>query len=74
MCVCIFIIALLVLCSISRVLVHLRVPIRCISNFLTSVIIIVHYAAVLPSIGIGSLFAREAEGRSNTTAGEKVMP
>lgn len=27
---------------------------------------------VLPSIGIGALSAREAEGRTNTSAGEKV--
>lgn len=27
---------------------------------------------VLPSIGTGALSAREAEGRTNTSAGEKV--
>lgn len=42
--------------------------------FLTSVSIIVHCAAALPSTGIGSLSAREAEGRSNISAGDKVMP
>jgi len=29
-------------------------------------------APVLPSIGIGALSAREAEGRTNISAGEKV--
>ena len=28
--------------------------------------------AVLPSVGIGSLSAREAEGRSNISTGDKV--
>lgn len=28
--------------------------------------------AVLPSVGIGSLSAREAEGRTNVSAGDKV--
>jgi hypothetical protein len=28
--------------------------------------------AVLPSLGIGSLSAREAEGRANITTGDKV--
>lgn len=47
----------------------------CISSiFFTSVNVIVHYAAVLPSTGIGSLSAREAEGRSNISVGEKVIP
>ncbi|XP_047956910.1 protein transport protein Sec24-like At4g32640 [Salvia hispanica] len=29
------------------------------------------FQSILPSIGIGSLFARDAEGKSNTSAGEK---
>lgn len=53
---------ILLLCSISSIF------------FFTSVNVIVHYAAVLPSTGIGSLSAREAEGRSNISAGEKVIP
>jgi hypothetical protein len=28
--------------------------------------------SVLPSVGVGALSAREAEGRSNISAGEKV--
>ena len=31
------------------------------------------FSAVLPSTGIGSLSAREAEGRTNISAGEKVL-
>lgn len=31
------------------------------------------FSAVLPSVGIGALSAREAEGRSNISAGEKVI-
>jgi len=30
-------------------------------------------SSVLPSIGIGALSAREAEGRTNISAGEKVF-
>lgn len=37
-------------------------------------VLIIFDIAVLPSIGIGSLSAREAEGRSNmSAAGEKVL-
>lgn len=39
----------------------------------TSVDVIVYDVTVLPSTGIGSLSAREAEGRSNISAGEKVI-
>lgn len=34
---------------------------------------VIHFVAVLPSVGIGALSAREAEGRINTSAGEKVF-
>lgn len=34
--------------------------------------IVLCLCAVLPSTGIGSLSAREAEGRTNISAGEKV--
>jgi len=30
------------------------------------------YISVLPSVGIAALSAREAEGRTNISAGEKV--
>lgn len=40
--------------------------------FITSDCVMVACFSVLPSIGIGGLSAREAEGRTNIIAGEKV--
>lgn len=37
-----------------------------------AVILMIYGVTVLPSIGIGSLLSREAEGRMNVAAGEKV--
>lgn len=51
-----------------------KLPIRkVIARFMDlGVLIIVFFLAVLPSVGIGALSAREAEGRTNISGAEKV--
>lgn len=41
-------------------------------SFPTHSMLMIYLHTVLPSTGIGALSAREAEGRANVSAGEKV--